>query len=195
VRIIGGAFRSRRLTFPAVAGLRPTPDRVRETVFNWLGQRLDGLTCLDLFSGSGALGLEAASRGARQVVLVEQSLAAVAALRANAERLGAPVEVVPGDALAFLARPPQRFDVVFVDPPYAAALLTGTLAALRPWVDAHSRVYCEDLRAPTAEGYVALRQGRAGTVHFALLAPDSSACSALSTPARSTRSPAGTKIW
>src|SRR5438309_10775311 len=89
VRIIGGKWRSRLIRFPPAAQLRPTPDRVRETLFNWLGQRLDGLACLDLFAGSGALGFEALSRGARRVVMVERERAVAEALRAKARQLGA----------------------------------------------------------------------------------------------------------
>src|SRR5512147_591697 len=105
VRIVGGRWRSRLLEVPERPGLRPTPDRVRETLFNWLGQRLDGCVCLDLFAGSGALGFEAASRGAARVVMVETDRAALAALRASRERLAASeVEIVAGDALEYLVR-------------------------------------------------------------------------------------------
>src|SRR5579884_1678977 len=105
VRIIGGRWRSRVLRFPPAAHLRPTPDRVRETLFNWLGQRLDGLSCLDLFAGSGALGFEALSRGAARVVMVERDRATARALRDNARKLDAKgAEVVESDAIAWLAR-------------------------------------------------------------------------------------------
>ena len=101
VRIIAGKWRSRVVRFPAAAQLRPTPDRVRETLFNWLGQNLDGLACLDLFAGSGALGLEASSRGARRVVMVESDPKVAAALRESARSLGAEgVDVVTAEALA-----------------------------------------------------------------------------------------------
>src|SRR5580765_3370760 len=119
LRIVGGKYRSRMLRVPARPGLRPTPDRVRETLFNWLGQWLDGLACLDLFAGSGALGFEAASRGAARVVMVESDRAAFAALEATRERIGArAVELVQGDALRYLAQGGERFDVVFLDPPF-----------------------------------------------------------------------------
>ncbi len=105
VRIIAGKWRSRIVKFPAAAQLRPTPDRVRETLFNWLGQRLDGLACLDLFAGSGALGIEAASRGAARVVMVERDRGVAEALRASARALEAQgVEVVESEALEVLAR-------------------------------------------------------------------------------------------
>src|ERR1700675_4330781 len=105
VRIIAGKWRSRLVKFPPAAQLRPTPDRVRETLFNWLGQRLDGLACLDLFAGSGALGFEALSRGASRVVMVEHDRGVAAALRESALELKADeLEIVEGDALAYLKR-------------------------------------------------------------------------------------------
>lgn len=119
VRIIGGLWRSRLLAFPSRPELRPTPDRVRETLFNWLGQDLTGKTCLDLYAGSGALGFESASRGAHRVVMVERDLAAFGALETNRERLGAQaVELQRADALEFLRRDRLRYDVIFLDPPF-----------------------------------------------------------------------------
>ncbi len=124
VRIVGGVHRSRVLRFPTRPGLRPTPDRVRETLFNWLGQDLTGLCCLDLFAGSGALGFEAASRGASSVVMVERDRVAFEALQSNAALLAcAAVELVRTDALEFLRSERRRFDVVFVDPPFDSPLL------------------------------------------------------------------------
>src|SRR6187399_823171 len=115
VRIIAGKWRSRIVKFPAAAALRPTPDRVRETLFNWLGQSLDGLSCLDLFAGSGALGFEAASRGAARVVMVEQDRAVFDLLKSTRDQIGAKqVEMVLEDAFAYLKRMPA-FDVVFLD--------------------------------------------------------------------------------
>src|SRR6188508_1826397 len=120
VRIIGGKWRSRVLRFPPAAQLRPTPDRVRETLFNWLGQRLDGLACVDLFAGSGALGFEALSRGASRAVMVESDRAVAQALRENAKALeAAGLQVVQRDALAFLEEPGEKFDLAFVDAPFA----------------------------------------------------------------------------
>ncbi|MFN3398310.1 MAG: 16S rRNA (guanine(966)-N(2))-methyltransferase RsmD, partial [Sulfurimicrobium sp.] len=128
VRIIGGVWRSRLLAFPDVPGLRPTPDRVRETLFNWLGQTMEGKICLDLFSGSGALGFEALSRGARRVVMVERDAKVAQALRTNAANLGAEnCELVTVDALKLLERETRRFDVIFVDPPYDSHLLPRVL--------------------------------------------------------------------
>ncbi|HEX5092559.1 MAG TPA: 16S rRNA (guanine(966)-N(2))-methyltransferase RsmD [Burkholderiales bacterium] len=171
MRIIGGAFRGRRLAVPEGAELRPTPDRVRETLFNWLGQRLDGAQCLDLFAGSGALGFEAASRGAARVVLVERDRRAVVALRRARDALGAAAaEVVAGDAEAYLAGEGERFDVVFLDPPFrqnADAALLGRLAArLRPG----ARVYLEAAQpAAVAPPWRELKRARAGQVSYQLL--------------------------
>jgi 16S rRNA (guanine966-N2)-methyltransferase len=120
IRIIGGRWRSRILHFPDVPGLRPTPDRVRETLFNWLGQRLDGWRCLDLFAGSGALGFEAASRGAAEVVLVERDAKALAALRENVLKLDAAerVRIQPADARSYLDGACGNFDLILLDPPF-----------------------------------------------------------------------------
>jgi len=171
VRIIAGKWRSRIVKFPAAAELRPTPDRVRETLFNWLGQRLDGLACLDLFAGSGALGFEAASRGAARVVMVERDRKVAAGLRESARALeAADVEVVEGDAIEWLARPRERFDVAFLDPPYASDLVTRALAVLPPALAPGARVYVES-SAPVAAGgpWRTLREDRAGAVRYALL--------------------------
>lgn len=172
VRIIGGAWRSRRITFPPAAGLRPTPDRVRETLFNWLGQDLTGRSCLDLYAGSGALGFEALSRGAAAVVMVERDRQAVQALRDNAARLGAAnLEVAGTDALQFLRSDRRLFDVVFLDPPYGSGVLPGILRDLRAHLAAEGRVYAEsggNLELPP--GWMTVREGRAGAVHYHLLA-------------------------
>ena len=170
VRIIGGEWRSRLVRFPPSAELRPTPDRVRETLFNWLGQRLDGLEVLDLFAGSGALAFEALSRGAARAVLVERDPEVAAGLRAAAHELDAKgAHVVQGDSLAFLTRSTDKFDVVFVDPPYASDLAPRALAALPSHLKAHARVYVESDAplAPPAPWH-ALREGRAGAVRYAL---------------------------
>ena len=178
VRIIGGEWRSRVIRFPdgSGLGLRPSPGRVRETLFNWLGQDLAGLACLDLFAGSGALGFEAASRGASSVVMLETAPEAAAALRANAKLLGAKSwRLVAGDALEFLrshrgAQQDVLFDVVFVDPPFGAGLVERVLPLLPLLLAAGARVYVEsdeDLAVP--EGWHVLRQGRAGVVRYHLL--------------------------
>jgi 16S rRNA (guanine(966)-N(2))-methyltransferase RsmD len=171
VRIIGGEWRRRLIRFPSAAGLRPTPDRMRETLFNWLGQDLTGKTCLDLFAGSGALGFEAASRGAKQVVMVEHDAQIFRALQATHTILGAgQVELARADALAFLHSDARRYDVVFLDPPYHLNLLPRLLPLLPGRLDGGSRVYLESDRLPELpEGYEVLRQSRAGRVHGLLI--------------------------
>jgi 16S rRNA (guanine(966)-N(2))-methyltransferase RsmD len=176
VRIIGGQWRSRLVKFPDAPGLRPTPDRVRETLFNWLGQDLTGVRCLDLFAGSGVLGFEAASRGAAEVVMVERDRTVVLALQDNAKTLqAASVEVVRADALEFLAQDRRAYDVVFVDPPYVlweqpSAALATLLVQLRNRLAPGARVYLESPDFPElAPGWRMLKQGRAGAVHYQLL--------------------------
>jgi 16S rRNA (guanine966-N2)-methyltransferase len=131
LRIIGGVWRSRILRFPAVRELRPTPDRVRETVFNWLAPHIEGAVCLDLFAGSGAFGFEAASRGASRVTLIERDSAVFAVLRENAQRLNAAnVRVVQSDAMDWLDDAPELMDIVFLDPPYGSDLLVAAITRL-----------------------------------------------------------------
>jgi len=171
VRIVGGAWRSRLVDVPNIPGLRPTPDRVRETLFNWLGQALDGLACLDLFAGSGVLGFEAASRGAANVTLVEQDPRAHAALRRNAEKLSATqVEIVQGDALEFLASTKRQFNVAFADPPYRRGLIERVIPLLDRVMLSDGLVYAE-AEAPLdpPAGWRVSKQSRAGQVHFHLL--------------------------
>jgi 16S rRNA (guanine966-N2)-methyltransferase len=171
VRIIGGVWRSRIVEFPETEDLRPTPDRVRETLFNWLGQDLSGLACLDLFAGSGALGFEALSRGAGSVVMVEKNPAALRALRENAHRLGARnLTIARGDALEFARGSRLRFDVVFVDPPYRLGLQAAALPLVRGLLAPHGRVYVESASSlETTGGWMVLKRSRAGSVHFYLL--------------------------
>jgi len=171
VRIVGGRWRSRLIDVPARPDLRPTPDRVRETLFNWLGQRLDGCACLDLYAGSGALGFEAASRGAARVVMVEADRAVLAALRRSRERLQAEqVEIVAGDALEYLVRPGERFDVVFLDPPFRQNALPALLLKLPPRLQPGARVYLEGADAlQAAAPWSALKRARAGQVSYQLL--------------------------
>ena len=170
VRIIAGKWRSRLVSFPPAAQLRPTPDRVRETLFNWLGQRLDGLACLDLFAGSGALGFEALSRGAASVVMVESDRAVAEGLRESARVLEAEgVEVVQSDALKYVERSRDKFDVVFVDPPFASDLALRAMALLPPLLNPGARVYVESgaaLELPAS--WRVLRDDRAGAVRYAL---------------------------
>ncbi len=170
VRIIGGQWRSRLIKFPPAAQLRPTPDRVRETLFNWLGQRLDGLSCLDLFAGSGALGFEALSRGASRVVMVDSDRAIAAALRESARELDAVgAEVVQRDALKFLDAGGEKFNLAFVDPPYASGLAQRVMEALPARLKPGARAYVES-PAPLelAPPWRALREDRAGAVRYAL---------------------------
>jgi 16S rRNA (guanine(966)-N(2))-methyltransferase RsmD len=171
LRITGGAWRSRLIRFPARPGLRPTADRVRESLFNWLGQDLSGLACLDLFAGSGALGFEAASRAAASVTLVETDRAAFAALQANARALDAQnVRLERGDALEFLARESARYDVIFVDPPFRQGLSEGLLAALSERLAEAGRLYIEsDQPFGERAGWRVIRRARAGQVHYHLL--------------------------
>jgi 16S rRNA (guanine966-N2)-methyltransferase len=172
VRIIGGQWRRRILHFPEVSGLRPTPDRVRETLFNWLGQRLDGMRCLDLFAGSGALGFEAASRGAIEVVMVERDRQAMAALKKNREMLGAAqIELIPAEGLAWLAGARGQFDLIFLDPPFGADLLPVALAGAATRLAPGGKIYAEFGVRPDLEGWHVLREGRAGLSHFCLLEP------------------------
>lgn len=133
LRIIGGKWRGRKLDFPSVTGLRPTGDRIRETLFNWLAPGIVGARCLDLFAGSGALGLEALSRGAEEAVLVDSDSHAVEQLRAHCVRLGADnARILQADALRWLEQGPDEagFDLVFLDPPFQANLLQPTVAGL-----------------------------------------------------------------
>jgi 16S rRNA (guanine966-N2)-methyltransferase len=174
VRIIGGEHRGRRIAVPERPGLRPTPDRVRETLFNWLGQRLDGLACLDLFAGSGALGFEAASRGAARVVLVEIDAVAFRGLEAARQAIGLRVELVHGEALRYLESAGERFDVVFLDPPFVQNAgqnaLAEALKRLPRRLAPSARVYVE-APAPVEAGggWAELRRSRAGQVSYQLL--------------------------
>jgi len=176
VRVIGGAWKRSKLPVADRPGLRPTPDRVRVTLFNWLGQALAGWRCVDAFAGSGALGFEAASRGAAEVVLVERDPVLVASLVATRERLAArAVRIERADAIQWLARAPgDSFDVVFLDPPFDLPLLAPALAAAARIVVVGGFVYAEgpapvDPQAMAAAGLEAWRAGRAGAVHFELL--------------------------
>lgn len=171
LRIIGGAWRSRRIAIPSRPDLRPTPDRVRETLFNWLGQQLHGEACLDLFAGSGALGFEAASRGAGRVVMVERDPVARAALIRNRAALQATgVEILAGDGMEFLRRAGERFDVVFLDPPFRQEPWPQLLAALPPRLVPGARVYIEAARPVAADPpWEETRRARAGQVSYQLL--------------------------
>jgi 16S rRNA (guanine966-N2)-methyltransferase len=195
LRIIGGAWRGRRWRFPASPAIRPTPDRVRETLFNWLGQGLHGVRCLDLFAGSGALGLEALSRGAQSVVFVERDAASVAALRALLAEWPLPdlppepaqggaasapprAQVIRADALRWIDAPRPAdwppFDVVFLDPPFGDEVLGRCCAALEQhdWLADGARIYveCPSRTAPPRlpPGWSWRRSGTAGEVGYHL---------------------------
>lgn len=159
------------LRFPDALGLRPTPDRVRQTLFNWLGQELTGKTCLDLFAGSGALGFEALSRDAKAVVLVEQNPAAYRALLDNAKALNADkAQIVRGDAQRYLAGSGQAFDVIFLDPPFGQGWLEKLLPLLAQHLAPEGRVYVESEQAlGDFPGWELLKHGKAGNVHYHLL--------------------------
>ena len=169
IRIIAGEYRGRRIAVPDRPGLRPTPDRVRETLFNWLGQTLEGLACLDLFAGSGALGFEAASRGAARVVMVEQDRAVFDTLAKTHEAIGArQVELVFDDAFAYLKKSSEAFDVVFLDPPFRQNVLPAALRSLKP--KSGMRVYVESAEPFAAgEAWRELKRARAGQVSYQLL--------------------------
>ena len=176
VRLIGGRWKRSKLPVVDAPGLRPTPDRVRETVFNWLGQDLFGWRCLDAFAGTGALGFEAASRGAAAVVLLERDRRLAAKLDESKQRLHADaLRIETADALAWMARcAAGSFELVFLDPPFDAPLLEPALPLARRLVVADGYVYVESGRplAPetlAAQGFAIHRQGRAGAVHFQLL--------------------------
>lgn len=179
VRIIGGRWRGTRLSVPASPGLRPSSDRARETLFNWLMPVLPGVRVIDAFAGTGALGLEAVSRGAASAVLVERDANLAHALRETVTRLSAQdsVEVVQSDALAWLARqPPASFDLAFVDPPFEADLWKTALEALLPTLAPGAWIYVESPhgQVPTLPPQWGLyREDRTREVRFALYrAPD-----------------------
>jgi 16S rRNA (guanine966-N2)-methyltransferase len=180
VRIIGGDWRGTRLPVVDAPGLRPTADRVRETLFNWLQPKMPGARVLDLFAGSGALGLEALSRGAREAWLVERDPRLTGMLRDSVARLRADdrAHVAQADALAWLRAPLHgRFDVVFLDPPFAAGLWPEVLAGLPRWVADDAWLYVEapiDAAPVVPRGWSMHREGRTREVRFALYRRDAS---------------------
>lgn len=177
LRIIAGQWRRRRLQFPEVAGLRPTPNAVRETLFNWLQPYLEGARCLDLFAGSGALGLEAVSRGASRSVLVERSALVFRSLRANVERIqaGGTVQVIHADARRYLSGKPEPFAVVFLDPPFQSTLIEGVCRRLDSggWLSEDALIYLESdshrSLGALPSAWRPMRRGAAGAVSYRLL--------------------------
>jgi 16S rRNA (guanine966-N2)-methyltransferase len=173
LRIVGGTLRGSRLDVADAPGLRPTPDRVRETLFNWLMPAIQGARCLDLFAGTGALGIEALSRGAAQVDFVETDMRLAPLLRENLMRLKQTAFVHRRDALQFLAATDARYDIVFLDPPFSAGLWTAAAQAL----ETHDRLQADALiyvESPAQEipalpaNWQLHREGRAGAVRYAL---------------------------
>lgn len=176
IRIIGGKWRGSKLSVVEAPGLRPTPDRIRETLFNWLALDCPAATVLDCFAGSGALGFEALSRGARELVVLERNRAAVASLQAQAQRLQATsVEIHAGDALALIGGLRQRFDIVFIDPPYAEARLREQVFRQLESGDRlndGAKIYfewplTEDFELPSA-GLEWMKRKSAGQVNYAI---------------------------
>lgn len=175
VRIIGGTLRSRKITFLEDPLCRPTPDRIRETLFNWLAPFIQEAVCLDLFSGSGALAFEAISRGAKKVVAVEQNATIAQLIKQQATTLGIQnLEVIANDARDFLKHPSEPFDILFIDPPYHSALLAECLALLQanPLVKSKALIYFESNQAIPSEQipkeWEIVRSKKAGQVYFYL---------------------------
>lgn len=173
IRIIGGNWRSRKLDVVEAEGLRPTPDRVRETLFNWLQPYIEGAACLDLYAGSGGLGFEALSRGAAAVTMIDQNSAVVKNLKLQAAKLGAGrLEIICADAAQWLKTCSRQYDIIFLDPPYSQNRLgqiTGQLlncVCLRPgtllYVESDAAIDCNDDRLQLR------KTGKAGSVHFGL---------------------------
>jgi 16S rRNA (guanine966-N2)-methyltransferase len=175
VRIIGGSHRGRKISFPDAAGLRPTGDRVRETLFNWLQPYIQGSRCLDAFAGSGGLGFEAASRGAARVVMLESAIETGRILQQNQGTLQLPgVEILGADCREWLRNtPPLPFDIIFLDPPFAQGLLDETLALIanHGWLAEQGLVYVENGKGeapPVPEGWQLLKEKVAGQVESRL---------------------------
>ncbi|MEN8177987.1 MAG: 16S rRNA (guanine(966)-N(2))-methyltransferase RsmD [Pseudomonadota bacterium] len=175
VRIIGGSHRGRKLEFPDLPGLRPTGDRIRETLFNWLQPCIQGARCLDLFAGSGALGLEAASRGAGEVLMLDQAPQVISQLQQHKKQLGLEqIGIVRADVMSWLDGDPRPFDIVFLDPPFTADLLMAVCEKLdtNGWLAEGARVYLEDDAGRSFDrlpwGWSLLQEKRAGQVRFGL---------------------------
>jgi 16S rRNA (guanine966-N2)-methyltransferase len=173
-RIIGGRWRGKKIAIADAEGLRPTPDRVRETLFNWLAKPVTNAACLDLFAGSGALGIEALSRGASSVVFVEKNRRALSHLEKQLDELEVDAGVVCADAMDFLQKQPQKFDIVFLDPPYQGELLEPSMRLLeaKNWLRSDALIYVENpAREPLPDfpaGWVLWRESKAGQVGYYL---------------------------
>ena len=177
LRIIGGRWRGRKFRFRAAGGLRPTPDRVRETLFNWLEGYLQEARCLDLFAGSGALGLEALSRGAQHCCFVDTNKVCVDAIRHHLDQLDCSrADCIRGDALKLLAagNPDDPYDIIFLDPPFDRELLAPACQALQTgyWLAEKALIYVEasvrDAELPEYQGWTRFRDKRAGEVRYQL---------------------------
>lgn len=172
-RIIGGEWRRRRLDFVTDRSVRPSPDRVRETLFNWLAPMIEGKACLDLYAGSGALGLEALSRGAASVSFVDRERSVIASIRGHLEKLGglSRAQLVQADAAQYLGQSEGVFDIVFLDPPFRENRVPAMLARLAGRLSAEHRVYVETELPPPAlpDHWEMLKSARAGRVFFALV--------------------------
>ncbi|MGB4881804.1 MAG: 16S rRNA (guanine(966)-N(2))-methyltransferase RsmD [Neisseria sp.] len=170
VRIIGGQNRGRKLIFSDADGLRPTPDSVRERLFNWLGQDLAGMEVLDLFSGSGALGFEAHSRHAKHVIMIDNNQQTVQNLQQNARVLGAQVEIIQKDSLAYLTSCSSQYDLVLLDPPFAWDEWSVLFSQLEQHLKANAKVYIEAGCLPSFPAYLSpYKQGKTGQSLYVLL--------------------------
>ena len=180
LRIIGGTHKRRIVRFPGMADMegvpsfRPTPDRVRETLFNWLGQDLLGKRCLDVFAGSGALAFEAASRNAAQVIAIENSRAAAQAIAQNQRLLDLPnLKLIHSDAFAYLTSTPDKFEVIFLDPPFAQNWWDRLAPLIVRVAAPEALIYCEFAKEMKAlPGFTRAKHGRAGLVHYHLFTPE-----------------------
>ena len=171
VRIVGGEWRSRRIAFPGKYAIRPTPDRVRETLFNWLGQTLHGKSCLDLFAGSGALGFEAASRGAERVTMVEKNREVARSISENSRLLGCDrLDLLCMDAIEFIDSDSRTYDVIFLDPPFGMNYLPQLWTKLPAHLAGGGLVYVEAEAFPEIpSGWILLKSGKAGKVNYGLM--------------------------
>lgn len=174
IRIIGGRWRGRKISFPSLDELRPTPDRIRETLFNWLAPHIVNARCLDLFAGSGILGLEALSRGASNLVVVEQNRAAFNGIQITAGILQATdIELINANAISWLQGPPNPFNIIFLDPPYTKNFLPECFMLLeKGWLAPHALIYFESKTPITPnllpESWILSKEKKTGNVYYYL---------------------------